>query len=57
MAGTPKQPHRPDEGDRDRSETEERNRPDEDETTEAFQRALERVRRRRRNALDELADK
>ena len=61
MPTTPEEPHRPEETDeQDRSEGSDREqlrRPDEDETTDAFQRAALRVRRRRRKLLDSLADK
>ena len=55
MPSTPEQPHRSEDADeRERSDREQLRRPGEDETTEAFQRAARRVRRR---LLDSLADK
>ena len=56
MPSTPEQPHRPEDADeRDRSDREQLRRPDEDETTDVFQRAADRVRKRYREALDKLA--
>ena len=60
MPSTPEQPDRSDDAEkrvRDRSDDGQLRRPDENETTEAFQSAARRVRRRRRDLLDSLADK
>ncbi len=56
MPSTPEKPHRPDEeGKQQRPDEDTLRRPDEDETTEVFQRAAARVRKRYREALDKLA--